>query len=1154
MKKKSLFIVLFVFIITILNLAIGNNKVFAVDIFLRCENCQKLTKCTLINTYDATCKETGASWYRCLTCNHSFKVVLPVNPEAHSWKLISTTPARCTLDEVHKYECTICGETKTEKEPGTATGHNWQVKSTTVATCTKQGEIVYKCQNCVATKSATIPVDESNHSYNNMGVCTRWGYNKNSGSDSSSTTCSHSWIEATCTTPKTCTKCGATIGSALGHTWKNATCTDPKTCTRCGTTSGSSLGGHIDNDNDLICDRSTCIAKIDATDKTWDLSRDDGSSSVTATIDENGIVTIEGTGYIKDYKGLAADSGDREPSPFGSVRSSIKEVHIKGQIKNIGMYLFYYATNLEKVTVENPDLIEYIGGGAFFGCKQLTSITALNNITAIGARAFCHCHSLTTMDLSNATSLARIGHEAFRDCYLLKNVKLPEGLKVIGYESFLNCISLKNLIIPSTVVAMGTKGDLKTETGLGTEDMLTEDEKTSGNIKGYNNVFTIDFSRNSNTEEYESYIKLVLAQNGVNVDELLQDGSISIDKLLETTELITETKVWYYSNCSVMKEYVEQKASTEMVMTELRWDISENQDESVIATLDPAEKLTIAGTGKIYNYEREKTPWNVIRTYIKEVEVSEEITSIGEFLFYYHNKLQSVTLPSTLERIEYGAFFGCITLPEIEIPSRVDFIGGRAFCHCENITSITIPEQVIALKGETFRDCYRLKNIETLEDIVSIGYREFFNCPSLEEFTVTHWIEEVGEEAFKVDFSINSDTRWQEIETENLCEVKYYEDSEVMKTYIANNSEERTFTPIKINKIAIRTNPRTTEYGVGDEISVKGLILTITYEDGETRTLTELDNVNYAPKTADKAGTQAVTITYYGKTATYDIFVHNYSEEFTVDVEPTCTEIGIKSRHCQDCEEIIDVQEIPALGHNYATEFTIDKEATCGEAGSKSKHCTRCDAKTEETVIPATGQHTLVTDKAVAPTCTETGLTEGKHCSVCGAVIIVQEIVPALGHNYENGVCTECGEKEPKVIITSNEYKIDTLKAYITYIQPKTTVDNFKNKIETNATKIEVYKNNVLVENSSFVATGMTIKLTYEEEEATFTLIVRGDVDKNGTADFWDMLEINEHRLGIKTLNDMCVTAGDVDDTDNEFGFWDIVKINQYRLNKITKL
>lgn len=71
--------------------------------------------------------------------------------------------------------------------------------------------------------------------------------------------------------------------------------------------------------------------------------------------------------------------------------------------------------------------------------------------------------------------------------------------------------------------------------------------------------------------------------------------------------------------------------------------------------------------------------------------------------------------------------------------------------------------------------------------------------------------------------------------------------------------------------------------------------------------------------------------------------------------------------------------------------------------------------------------HTEVIDDKIEPTCTTSGLTEGKHCSVCGMVLIKQEIIPALGHNYEvidskENSCTEDGYKNYKCSTCGDTY------------------------------------------------------------------------------------------------------------------------------------
>ena len=78
--------------------------------------------------------------------------------------------------------------------------------------------------------------------------------------------------------------------------------------------------------------------------------------------------------------------------------------------------------------------------------------------------------------------------------------------------------------------------------------------------------------------------------------------------------------------------------------------------------------------------------------------------------------------------------------------------------------------------------------------------------------------------------------------------------------------------------------------------------------------------------------------------------------------------------------------------------LSVKLEASCFEEGKTVKQCDICRKSITQTIERL--DHSIVIDLEIAATCTETGLTEGSHCGVCGEVLVEQKVIPRAEHIY----------------------------------------------------------------------------------------------------------------------------------------------------------
>lgn len=180
---------------------------------------------------------------------------------------------------------------------------------------------------------------------------------------------------------------------------------------------------------------------------------DEGGENLKWTLDNNGVLTISGSGAMKDY------TWDENVRLDWYVRKKdIRSVVLDNRITHIGNYAFDKCTNIESVRytgytgnagIALPEKVTTIGVHAFSDTGVTGTLKLPEHLTEIDSLAFYHCGKLNG-ELKLPDTVKEIGGFAFNSCGFTGKLELPASLEKIGNDAFESCSGLTGkLTFPS---------------------------------------------------------------------------------------------------------------------------------------------------------------------------------------------------------------------------------------------------------------------------------------------------------------------------------------------------------------------------------------------------------------------------------------------------------------------------------------------------------------------------------------------------------------------------------------------------------------------------------------------------------------------------------------------------------------------------------
>ena len=433
---------------------------------------------------------------------------------------------------------------------------------------------------------------------------------------------------------------------------------------------------------------------------------------VTATLSDDGTLTISGTGEIKD-------------SLINKTDRSFKKLVIKEGITRIDNIVFSNCDDLISVELSNSSQEFVIGPRSFYGCDNLKTVIFPNNKVFIGDQAFALCSNLELSEIPS--NVETICQGAFIGCDSLKNIKISSK-KIYG-NAFENCDNLESVELTKDVEKIGIGAffycnKLKSVTIYNSE-LEIEDNGMFSAEDDRENIVVYGYENSTAQAMYEEYIN----EHGWTTEQIQfviigQEPQEEPEQpVVEDDSIITIKGITYKINPNydiVTVINVDNTALDSNGQLTIPSTITSKSNKTYTITRIAENAVTIENINKLVLPESLLViENNAFTTYKGNVEIPKNVVELDINSFSTHQATISINKDNTkLKCNDYNmALYGISEKKKVLYGYMHNFIEEQAL--------ITVPEDVIEIEERAFKYCNNFQKIRIGYKVIKIAEDAF---------------------------------------------------------------------------------------------------------------------------------------------------------------------------------------------------------------------------------------------------------------------------------------------------------------------------------------------------------------------------------------------------------------------------------------------